>query len=395
LRVALISHEFPPFFFGGVGSHCRDLAYNLAKMGIHVTVFAGKSDHVQIERISDFLTVIRLPYFDFPPRPVWFQIRNLQLFSRLLKKHDIVHVVDVHSGALPIRIFKKLERPIVTSIHAVPHIYLLKLYAQCPIKDFSIGDLGLAFLEYPYRALDTEYCLANSTHIVSCGSYALEKMRTYLKLNLQKASVIHNGINLEEIDRYLPNGLAAKIPRIVFVGRLFYLKGITYLINALALLKENLEHFSVEILGDGPMRGKIEKQISSLGLKNEVHLHGFVNDRYKLLAQIKGASAVVLPSLLEVGPSISLLEAMACRKPVIAFDMPFMREFIVNMQNGILAKPYDLDDLAQKMLLALTDQELCEKLGQSAHEYVTENHDWTKLAPKYISLYSMIRQRQL
>ena len=156
------------------------------------------------------------------------------------------------------------------------------------------------------------------------------------------------------------------------------------------MLKKDLKQFSVEIFGEGPMQNKIEKLASSLDLNNEVHLRGFLKDRSKLLKEIMKAKVVVLPSLHEVGPSIAALEAMACKKPVLAFDRPFTREFIVSMQNGLLAKPYDVDDFAKKLYLLLTDTELCAKLGQNAHEYVKENHNWSTLVKEYIKIYSMV-----
>ena len=392
MKVVLISHEFPPFFFGGVGSHCYNLAYNLAKKGLHVTVLAGGSKEIEIKRMNNRLEVIRLPYFDFPSRPLWFQIRNFQVFSKLLNNYDVIHVVDAQSGVLPIHIAKKLEKPVVTSIHSVPPIFTLKNLVYCPLRDISLGDIGLDFFENPLRTFATKFCLLNSSHVISCGSYALEKMKTYLGIEIQKTTVIYNGISFGEIKHYLPlyDDNIAECAKIVFMGRLFYFKGVVHLIRALASLKKDLKQFSVEIFGEGPIKNKIVKLASSLGLKNEVHFRGFLNDRSKLLKEILEAKVVVLPSLHEVGPSIAALEAMACKKPVVAFDRPFTREFIVSMQNGLLAKPYDVDDFAKKLYLLLTDTDLCAKLGQSAHEYVKENHNWSTLVKEYIKIYSMV-----
>jgi len=99
---------------------------------------------------------------------------------------------------------------------------------------------------------------------------------------------------------------------------------------------------------------------------------------------------VALPSLFEVGPSIAALEAMACKKPIVAFDTPFTREFIGSMWDGLLAKPYDVNDFAEKLYLLLTDSKLRNKLGQNAYEYVKQNHNWSTLVKKHIGIYSMV-----
>ncbi len=390
MKIALISHEYPPFFFGGVGSHCKNLAEELSKKGFDVTVFAGRSTEVRIEHLNPLLKVVRLPYLDFPPRPTWFQFQNFRFFQTMLNAFDIVHVVDVHSGLVPIYVARRFKKPVITSIHSVPPIYYLKLTAQTSMKDISGGDLGLALFEYPNRTLDVKYCLKNSTKIVSCGFYALDKMRKYLMIDLDKVSVIYNGINLKEFNSGSTSKPTSQIPRIVFIGRFFYFKGISYLINAVSLLKKSLKDFSVELFGDGPLRNRIEQQISQLGLHNEVHLHGFVRDRRKLLSEIRAATVIAIPSLLEVGPSIAHLEAMACKKVIVAFDMPFTREFITDMKTGILAKPCDSADLAQKLKLVLMNEQLCTRIGQNAYEYVRDNHDWSKIVEKYIDLYNMV-----
>jgi len=79
---------------------------------------------------------------------------------------------------------------------------------------------------------------------------------------------------------------------------------------------------------------------------------------------------------------------MACEKPVVAFDFPFSREIIQDLDNGLLAKPGDVQDLASKIRLILTDNELRARIGQRAFEYVRERHNWNVLVEKYVNLYN-------
>jgi predicted AlkP superfamily pyrophosphatase or phosphodiesterase len=71
-----------------------------------------------------------------------------------------------------------------------------------------------------------------------------------------------------------------------------------------------------------------------------------------------------------VGPFVSALETMACKKPVVLFDLPFAREFMKDMYNGLMAKPMDVEDLSNKIGLLLSDRKLALKLGQNAFQYV-------------------------
>lgn len=88
----------------------------------------------------------------------------------------------------------------------------------------------------------------------------------------------------------------------------------------------------------------------------------------KLIGEIMNADALVFPSLSEAQPMI-ILEAMACGKPVVAFDLPFAREIISDMSNGLLVKFNDIGDLSMKTRLLISDEKLRRRLGQAAHDY--------------------------
>lgn len=392
MKVALISHEFPPFIFGGIGSHCYNLACSLSKKGINTTVFTGKSKKITIEKLNNTLHVIRLPYFNFPPRVLWFQLQNYKVLSKLLYDYDIIHIVDPTSGAICARINKKLKKPLITTIHSIPSKCELRNIVKSSEADLSLGDLAFHVLEYPIMEFTSRYCLKNSNHLIFCGLYALEMTRAYLGIDIQKTSVIYNGIRFDETKNNFSftDTNDKNVSKIIFLGRLYSIKGITYLIRALALLKKDLPHFSLEIFGSGPLERKIKKLASNLELEDKVHVRGFINNHWKLLKAIEKADVVALPSLLEVGPFISALECMACKKPIVAFDLPFMREFITDMQNGLLAKPYDEKDLAEKLYLLLTNPELCTKLGNNAYKYVKEEHNWDILVERYTKIYEKI-----
>ena len=388
--MALISDEFPPFTFGGVGSVCHDLAYGLSKKKIHTTVLCRGSLKITIEEPNDYLEIIRLPCLDIPPRSVWFQLQNLHRFSKLLKNYTVLHVVAPGSGTFCVNLKKKLSKPLVTSCHGIMRRGL-EMFVNSPISYWTTGEFVFSILEYPlYHFLD-EKIIKNSDRIIACSFSLLEDMKEiYGNFLSDKVSVIHNGINFEKIDsicndekNFAKNGLS-----VIYYGRLFWLKGLIFLLKAIANLKQDFPDISLQIFGTGPLMGKIKKQIFDLSLKDNVCLRGYVPN-VELIKEIKKADVVVLPSLHEAAP-IALLEAMACKKPPIVFDFPFSREFIVNMYNGLLAKAKNEKDLSDKIRLLLTDKKLRMRLGKNAYEYVKKHHNWDELVKKYISVYESL-----
>lgn len=149
---------------------------------------------------------------------------------------------------------------------------------------------------------------------------------------------------------------------------------------------EQLNNVHLKIFGSGPEEEVLRRQVANLGLENNVHFCGYT-PRANLIYMIKKADLVVCPSLHEA-QSMAVLEAMACHKPVLAFDIPSMSEIISNGKTGLLAKHFDTDNLHRQMVMALTNQDLRTRIGENAFNYVRENHNWAKQIDKYIKIYS-------
>jgi len=136
------------------------------------------------------------------------------------------------------------------------------------------------------------------------------------------------------------------------------------------------------------MEGEIKNFIASRQLKDKVSFGGFLPHR-ELIKGIRKADVVMFPSLYESQPMFAL-EAMACKKPVVAFNLPYAREIIVDGKNGLLARAYDLEDLCNKTASALYDKDLRTSLGQNGYDYVQRNHDWDAQAGKYLRIYETL-----
>lgn len=385
LKIALISHEFPPFMIGGIAVNCYDLACSLSKRKIQTTVFCGKRGSMQVQEMNRYLKVIRLPLFNFPPRYVWFQLRNFSLFSNFCNDFSVLHGVNPLSSTFCGYYKRKFRIPFVITHHD-HHLMALKVFINSPISNWAIGDIKNYVLSYAVGESLMKRSLKDADHVIVHGFYTLDHLkRLYKDLDLKETSVIYNGINFEKLDRVKEvkstDGLS-----IIFYGRLVYHKGIHYLLNAMVKLKDNFSDVHLKIFGRGPLEEKIKSWVTRLGLKDKVEMQGHV--RYKrLISEIKKADVVSLPSLHEVGPFIAALEGMACKKPLVVFDLPFTREFIVNMKTGILVRPGNVMDLAEKIGLLLSDKKLRNKIGKNAYEYVKKKHDWDKLVDKYIEIY--------
>lgn len=156
-----------------------------------------------------------------------------------------------------------------------------------------------------------------------------------MRLDRQRVSVIPNGV---EFDRFQsagacdlsPLGIPAGARVLVSVGRLHPQKGYDLLIEAIAPLLADQPGWQLLIVGEGPARFDLERQIREAGLEGRIHLPGYRDDVPSILA---AADAFVLASRWEGMPN-AVLEAMAAGLPVVATDVEGIDELIVDRADG-------------------------------------------------------------
>jgi len=172
-------------------------------------------------------------------------------------------------------------------------------------------------------------------------------------------------------------------------GRLVATKGTEYLISAMPqVLQENCD-VKLKIFGKGPMEPRLKNLINSLHLKEHVSLEGHVPYN-QLIKEMHESDLAIFPSMVEVGASIAIMEAMACHKSVIAFGYPFNMDIIKHLETGFLVPERNTQELARAICLLLQDAGLRKRIGENAFNHIVRNHDYRKIAKKYIEVYSNV-----
>jgi glycosyltransferase involved in cell wall biosynthesis len=148
------------------------------------------------------------------------------------------------------------------------------------------------------------------------------------------------------------------------VGRLAPQKGFATLIEALPRLLQRGVRARLVLVGEGPLREELEAQVEAAGLETAVSFLGFRNDVGDLL---NAADVVIAPSLWE-GLSISILEAMAMEKPIVASNIGSNLELLEDGVSGLLVAPDEPERLADAILALATDGETAARYGAAAKE---------------------------
>lgn len=175
-------------------------------------------------------------------------------------------------------------------------------------------------------------------------------------------------------------------PVIVSMGRLTEQKGFPYLIEAFSQVRKVYPDAKLIILGEGELLHALRKMASDLGLLNAVDFLGFVKNPYPYITR---ATVFVLASLWE-GFGMAIVEAMACKVPVVATRCAYGPEEIINDGvNGVLVPPRDSSALADAMLRLLGNDEMRVKLAERAALRALD-YEATKVVPSYASLFRRV-----
>lgn len=225
------------------------------------------------------------------------------------------------------------------------------------------------------RALNAATYRMNDAVIAVSGEVA-ERIRPYVRRGHPPISTIPNAIDPAMFDRQTVDrdqicrefAFPADARLVVTVGNLRAVKGHRHLLAASRQLLRHDPRMRVLIVGVGPLHRSLEEEARRLGLNGHVVFTGFRPDAASLIA---AADVYVLPSLYE-GLPVSLLEAMALSRPVVATAVGGVPEVVESGETGILVPPGDADRLAAEILGLLRDPERRRRLGDAARAAVTE-----------------------
>jgi glycosyltransferase involved in cell wall biosynthesis len=183
-------------------------------------------------------------------------------------------------------------------------------------------------------------------------------------------SVVHNGIRLQPFEQPANASLRGMLtggterPIVFTPARLHPQKGHVFLLEAAVHVSDAL----FVLAGDGPDRGALEAQAKKLGIEDRVCFLGQRQDIPQLLA---ACDLFVLPSLFE-GLPLSVLEAMAAGKPVIATDIGGTNEAVVHRETGLLVPPGNPVELAAAIRDLLTNRSLAACLAEAGRRRVQQ-----------------------
>jgi colanic acid/amylovoran biosynthesis glycosyltransferase len=211
--------------------------------------------------------------------------------------------------------------------------------------------------------------IAEAEFVATVSDYNRAHLKQVAPSHGARVRRLYNGIDLE---RFTPKPAERKAGQIVAVGRLIEKKGFSDLIKACAILSDNGVKFQCTIIGDGPLLGELQSQISRYSLQGTVEIAG-PQPQERLIGMVRQASVAVLPCIVSEsgdrdGLPTVLLEAMALALPVVTTSVSGGPEIVAHGETGLVVEPGDPEALAASIETLLESPAIASKMGAAGRK---------------------------
>lgn len=380
---------------GGVNAAFRNwtepsLAHALRERGHEVYSYSYFDPSSSLQGVRDEI-VFGVQVHRVKLGPVGF---SRELWSAMLhdRRPDIVHIHHLRNELAwqALSYFKRRRVPVVLSPIGLLHDRFISDNRDDPLshpikQDNLIFNLA-GFSSHLTREFSprkhlrnwlTHYPLRGADHLVALSDFE-KGLFVRLGIDADRITVIPFAVDLRLIDAALetvqaPRDFGYSRPILLFIGQLKYRKGFDLLLRAAPKVRAEFPTASFVFLTHNLSQRKAFMDIAAqVGASEYIYLvkqQAVADTEIEKMRQYRWSDVFVFPTRYE-GFGIPLLEAMACRAPVVTTNIPVIDEIVQDGETGILAQLNDADDLAEKIICVLRNRSLRDRITQQGRKRV-------------------------
>lgn len=294
------------------------------------------------------------------------------------------------------------ESPVLIHAHwlipqglvAVLAMRLLRL--KVPLLCTSHGGDLYALTRFPFPQI--KRYVIRSSDAVTVVSNAMARIVTTMDPH-RAPSVIPMGADLRHLFTPADNAADSQSGSLLFVGRLVEKKGLEFLLTAISDLRTQLPRMRLRIVGDGPLRARLEHRTRELDLERQVEFCGAV-PHSELPEFYRHSMAAVFPFVIardgdQEGLGLVVAEALGCGCPVIASSLDAVRDTVRHNVTGLLVRPGEAGELADAIARLATDPPLRRRLAHDGRQFALQNFDWKIVGERYGEVYRSHMKRHV
>lgn len=379
MNICAFGKSLPVHGIGGLELHFETITRGLARRGHSVTAVTTRHPAGLEIEAAHGVEVHYLPGTVPGCYELGYWRKSRHAFTGLNTKNPFDVVLSESAGAygyLRDRLRKRHDQPVLFIAHGTskgelrsrirrgirsPRALIGSLYnIYCHVRDRRL---------FPH--LDAVVCVSD---------FVRDSVRDELGVDESKLSVIPNGVDTE---LFRPDGaIGARVRSalgigsdervLLCVGRLQREKGIEIAIQAIEQICHRVSDARLVIVGTGRYERTLKSIAADRELGNRVLFAGRVAQG-DLPGYYNASDLLLLPSMRDEGLPLTLLEGVACGKPVVAFDSGGIGTAVRDGRTGFLLEPGDLTGLVDRSAIVLNDAELAEKMGRYSRRMAEEN----------------------
>lgn len=347
-------------FAGGAEIYVHEIAKTWVSEGHHVTIFCGNDGRQSRFETIDGVSIVRRGGFYLVY--VW---AFLYYVLRFRGRYDMV--VDCENG-IPFFTPLYVRKPLFCLMHHVhQNVFFHSLPKPLALLASTLeGDLmPLIYRRVPF---------------ITVSQSSKEEMQE-LGIGRAGITVVHPGINVTQFTKVAVEKTA--YPTVLYLGRLKAYKSVNVLIQAFHKVLALRPDARLIIAGDGDDKKHLKRLAEDLGFDSkQVQFLGAVSHEEKVRL-LQSSWMLVNPSFME-GWGIVVIEANTCGTPVIASDVPGLRDSVLDGEAGYLVSYGDVSGFTDAMLTVMKDRDLRERLGSNAKEWAG-NFTWEKSSMAFLA----------
>jgi glycosyltransferase involved in cell wall biosynthesis len=358
---------------GGLGTSIKNLAEQLVKRDIDITVFVyGQKKNMNFEENGiSFHFIIQLQYNFFG----WYLYRKyLESYLNKVILEENIDVVEAPDWT-GITAFMKLKSPHVIRMNGSDSYFCSLEGRPQKKKNFWFEKLALQ----------------GADRLLSVSEFTANKTREIFKLK-KEITVIPNSV---DVNVFSPTGEEVEADSILYFGSIIRKKGVLDLAKIFKLInKENPNVHLIMAGRDVPdiqtgksTRALVEEILNEEARKNISWLGSLPYEKIK--SQISKAAVIVLPSFAEALP-MTWLEAMAMEKALVTSDIGWAKEVMVDEKTGFTVNPKDYTTYAEKVLDLLENNEFAKQMGKASRKRVVERFSTEVVVKENIRFYESV-----
>ncbi len=343
-------------YAGGAEVYIHELAKHWVRDGNRVTIFSGNDGKSRREEVIDGVEIVRRGGFYFV-----YAWAFIYYFFQFRGKYDVI--IDSENG-VPFFTPLYVKEPVYCLMHHI-HQEVFRRSLAPPLARFAM------FLEKDLMPL-----VYRRVKFITVSE---SSKRDIEAIGLGRAGIITvtPGVDLER----LTAGEKNKTPLILYLGRLKAYKSIHVLIGAFRIVMSKVHNAHLVIAGGGDEERALKTLVRGLGLGEHITFLGKISEEEKVRL-LQSAWMLVNPSMME-GWGITTIEANACGTPMIASDVPGLRDSVQSKETGYLVPYGDARAFAEKIIELVEDHELRERMSKKASLWA-ENFDWSRCSQQFI-----------